>query len=118
MRGYDYYNIKNNPDTQELTQYNKNGMTIVLPDKGPNPSNPSAILCRTYGCQMVAMRYQLVDNFLMENTGFFDQGGYAFCLKPANLRYQAVTIPSPTPQNPSLSYATRTVSSNYYNFKS
>jgi hypothetical protein len=118
MRGYDYYNVKNNPDTQELAQYNKTGMTIVLPDKGVNPPNPSAILCRTYGCQMVAMRYQLVDNFLMENAGFFDQGGYAFCLKPANLRYQAVTIPTPTPQNPSLSYATRTVSSDYYNFKS
>jgi len=117
MRSYDYYNIKNNPDVQELTQYNKTGMTIVLPDKGVDPSNPSGLLCRTYGCQMVAMRYQLVDNLLMENTGFFDQGGYAFCLKPANLRYQAVTIPTPTPQNPALSYATRNVSSDYYSFK-
>jgi hypothetical protein len=116
MRCSDYYNIKNNPDTQELTEYNKRSMTIVLPDSGPNPVNPSAILCRTYGCQMVAMRYQYVDNFLMENALFFDNVGYAFVLKPVELRYQVVTIPTPTPQNPNYSYQTRNVSTDYYNF--
>jgi hypothetical protein len=116
MREYDFYNVKNNPDTQELTEYNKRNMTIVFPDKGASPPNPSAILCRAYGCQMVAMRYQLVDNFLFENTGFFDRSGYAFSLKPDYLRYVQVTIPEPIPQNPAYSYATRTVSSDYYNF--
>ena len=71
MRGCDYYNIKNNPDAQELTEFNKKAMTIVMPDNGINPSNPSGMLCRTYGCQMVAMRYQMVDNFLMENAVLF-----------------------------------------------
>lgn len=116
MREYDYYNVKNNPDTQELTDYNRRNMTIVIPDKGANPPNPSGILCRAYGCQMVAMRYQYVDNFLIENTGFFDRSGYAFSLKPENLRYKVVTIPEPTPQNPAYSYGTRTVSSDFYNF--
>ena len=91
-------------------------MTIVFPDSGVSPSNPSGILCRTYGCQMVAMRYQMVDNFLMENAAFFDTGGYAFCLKPADLRYEPVTIPTPTPQKESNSYATRNVSTDYYSF--
>ena len=116
MRGYNYYDIKNNQDTQELTDYNMKAMTIVLPDNGVNPSNPSGMLCRAYGCQMVAMRYQLVDNFLMENAAFFDTAGYAFCLKPENLRYQEVTIPDPTPQNPNYSYGTRTASTDYYSF--
>jgi hypothetical protein len=116
MRGYNYYDVKNNPDTQELTDYNKRGMTIVFPDKGPSPSNPSGFLCRTYGCQMIAMRYQLVDNFLEENALFFDRCGYAFCLKPDNLRYHPVTIPDPTPQNPAYSYATRNASTDYYSF--
>jgi len=116
MREYDYYNVKNNPDINELTDYNKNGMTIVLPDNGPNPSNPSGLLCRASGCQMVAMRYQLVDNFLMENALFFDRGGYAFVLKPSELRYHPVTVPAPTPQLPEYSYATRTASTDYYNF--
>jgi len=116
MRGIDFYNIKNNPDTQELTQFNKTGMTIVFPDKGASPANPSSILCRTYGCQMVAMRYQLVDNFLIENAMFFDRSSYAFALKPEPLRYKPVTIPDPTPQNPEYSYATRNASTDYYSF--
>lgn len=116
MREYDYYNIKNNPDINELTDYNKQGMTIVLPDTGSNPANPSGIVSRASGCQMVAMRYQLVDNNLMENTQFFDRAGYAFALKPADLRYEPVTVAAPTPQNPQYSYATRNVSTDYYNF--
>jgi hypothetical protein len=114
MRGYNYYDVKNNPDINELTEYNKRNMTIVFPDIGINPSNPSGTLCRALGCQMVAMRYQMVDNFLIESTAFFDKSNYAFCLKPIDLRYIPVTIPDPTPQNPNYSYATRTVSTDYY----
>ena len=46
----------------------------------------------------------------------FNQAGYAFALKPANLRYIPVTIPAPTPQNPALSYQKRTITSDYYSF--
>ena len=117
MRGYRYFDVKNNPDVQELTEYNKTAMTIVFPDKGADPPNPSGPLCRTYGCQMIAMQYQKVENMLIENRTFFEGCGYAFCLKPANLRNQPVTIPVPTPQNPAYSYATRNVSTDYYSFK-
>jgi hypothetical protein len=116
MREYDFYNVKNNPDINELTDFNRRGMTIVLPDTGASPSNPSGMTCRASGCQMVAMRYQLVDNFLMENALFFDRAGYAFALKPVNLRYEPVTVPAPTPQNPEYSYATRTASTDFYSF--
>jgi hypothetical protein len=116
MRGYTYYNVKNNPDVQELTEYNRKNMTIVFPDNGSNPVNSSGALCRAYGCQMVAMRYQYVDNFLLENDLFFDRATYAFSLKPEALRYKPVTIPEPTPQNPEYSYATRTSSTDYYSF--
>jgi hypothetical protein len=116
VRAYNYYNVKNTPDINELTEYNKRAMTIVLPDVGINPPNPSGYLCRASGCQMVAMRYQYVDNFLMENAAFFDNAGYAFALKPIELRYQVVTIPTPTPQNPNYSYQTRNVATDYYNF--
>lgn len=117
MRKYNYYNVKNNPDMNELIEFNRRGMTIVLPDNGINPPNPSGIICRANGCQMVAMRYQFVDNNLMENTLYFDRCKYAFCLKPEALRYKPVTIPAPTPQNPNYSYGTREVSTDYYNFK-
>ena len=117
MRALPYYDVKNTPDVNELEQFNQRCMTIVFPDSGINPSNPSGMLCRAVGCQMVAMRYQYVDNFLKENAIFFDQGGYAFVLKPENLRYKQVTIPTPKPQNPAYSYQTRNVTTDYYSFK-
>jgi hypothetical protein len=117
MRCMDYYDVKNNPDTQELTEYNRRNITMVMPDNGINPENPSSTLCRTYGCQMVAMRYQYVDNYLLENTMFFDRSGYAFALKPLALRYNPVTIAEPTPQNPAYSYETRSAETDYYSFK-
>jgi hypothetical protein len=116
MREYDFYNVKNNPDINELTEFNRRGMTIVVPDNGSSPANPNGMICRASGCQMVAIRYQLVDNYLMENALFFDRAGYAFALKPFELRYQPVTVPAPTPQNPAYSYATRTASSDFYSF--
>jgi hypothetical protein len=116
MRALNYYDVKNSPDINELTNFNKTGMTITLPDSGANPSNPSGVLCRAAGCQLVAMRYQMTDNFLKENALFFDEGGYAFVLKPADLRFQEVTIPDPKPQNPAYSYGTRNTSTDYYSF--
>jgi hypothetical protein len=116
MRAYDYYNVKNNPDINELTGFNMSAMTIVLPDSGVNPDNPSGMLCRAAGCQMVAMRFQHIDNFLEENAVFFNEASYAFALKPADLRYTAATIPDPTPQVPQNSYQTRNASTDYYSF--
>ena len=116
MRAYSYYDVKNNPDLEELREYNKRNMTIVFPDNGSNPENPNGVLSRDAGCQMVAMRYQTVDNYLLQNTSFFDNCGYAFCLKPENLRYKPVTIPEATPQDPALSYATRNVTTDFYSF--
>jgi hypothetical protein len=116
MRAYPYYSVKNTPDINELQEFNKRCMTIVFPDDGVNPSNPSSVLCRETGCQMVAMRYQYVDNFLQENASFFQEAGYAFALKPANLRYQEVTISKPKPQNPAYSYGTRNIKTDFYNF--
>jgi len=116
MRTYHYTDVANNQDVNELTEFNKRGMTIVFPDNKSNPSNPSGILCMEYGCQMVAMRYQQVDNYLEQNTLFFDRSQYAFALKPQRLRYVPVVIKDPTPQKKGYSYATRKVGTDYYNF--
>jgi hypothetical protein len=43
IRSYPYFGVKNVPDIDELSNYNKGSfMTIVLPDGGVNPPNPSA----------------------------------------------------------------------------
>lgn len=116
MRALHYYDIKYTPDMNELIAFNKQNMTIGMPDKGSNPENPSSLVMREMGCQLLAMRYQKVDVNVEENDAFFEENGYAFVLKPENLRYIPVTIPAPPPQNPQLSYATRSVSSDFYSF--
>jgi hypothetical protein len=79
MRAYRFKDIKEH-DT-ELLGFNRQNMTIVFPDKGSNPPNPNAKLCRDNGCQMVAMRYQTDDAAFKEDEKFFNQAGHAFALK-------------------------------------
>jgi len=117
MRALHYYDIKYTPDLTELVDFNKQNMTIGLPDKGTNPDNPSSIVMRETGCQMLGMRYQITDTNSAENNMFFDNHGHAFVLKPEPLRYIPVTIPAPPPQNPELSFATKTVQSDFYKFE-
>jgi hypothetical protein len=117
MRALYYYDIKNTPDINEIIEYNKLCMTIGMPDKGNDPDNPSFIVTSEMGCQMTAARFQKVDTNLENYTIYFDEKGYAFVLKPERLRYVPVTIPTPEPQKPQLSYATRDVSSDFYNFE-
>jgi len=116
MRSLHYYDIKYTPDLNELINFNKQNMTIGMPDKGSNPENPSSVVMRETGCQLLGMRYQYIDVNIEENDIFFDENGFAFVLKPEPLRYVPVTIPLPPPQNPELSYATRSVQSDFYKF--
>jgi hypothetical protein len=117
MRALHYYDIKYSPDMAELIEFNKQNMTIGMPDKGANPENPSSVVMRETGCQLLAMRYQNVDTNVEENDVFFDENGYAFALKPEPLRYKQVTVELPPAQNPELAYATRTVESDFYRFE-
>ena len=91
-------------------------MTLELPNVSANDKNPSAALAQKYGVQMVAMNYQNYDSNLEYNEEFFAKAGYAFVLKPAELRYTITTIPPPNSQNPALSYANRQYKSDYFNF--
>ena len=117
MRALHYYDIINAPDMVELIEYNKLNMTIGMPDKGSNPDNPSSITMRTYGVQLLALRYQTVDTNLEENDMFFNDAGRAFVLKPEKLRYIPETIPDPPAQDQAVSFATRDVKSDFYQFE-
>lgn len=116
MRALHYHDIKYAPDTTELTEFNKKFMTIGMPDKGSNPSNPSGIVMRETGCQFLGMRFQTTDTYLKETLEFFDLAGYAFVLKPERLRYTPITVPTPKKQDPKLSYATREIDGGFYKF--
>ena len=116
MRALNYYDVKFTPDMNELQEYNKRNMTICLPDKGENPVNPSGIISRELGCQMLAMRYELFDTNLQENITFFDESRYAFVLKPEKLRYKEIVIEDTPKNNPLLNFETRTTKTDYYSF--
>ena len=116
MRALHYYDIKYTPDMNELIEFNKLNMTLGMPDKGAAPTNPSAAVMREMGVQLLAMRYPYVDSNVEESDAFFNAAGTAFVLKPERLRYVPVEIPVPPPQNPDVSYATRTVQSDFYKF--
>ena len=117
MKALHYYDIMYTENSDELIEYNKLNMTIGMPDTGSNPDNPGGATMRANGCQLLALRYQVIDTNLEENDLFFNEERHAFVLKPINLRYVPKTIPEPEPQDPKLSYATREVSSDFYNFE-
>jgi hypothetical protein len=116
MRALHYYDIQYTPDMNELIEYNKQNMTIGMPDKGSDPANPNSVVMREMGIQMLAMRYQEIDTNVEENDALFNENGYAFVLKPEKLRYVPETIEKPAAQRPELSYDTRTIQSDYYKF--
>ena len=106
MRQLSVNEVVNNPNTVELTQYNKRNMTICIPnEKELSPPNPSSVLCRNLGIQMVAVRYQTSDVNLEEQTYYFNAENHAFVLKPAKFRYIQKCIPIPKKQNKALSFA-------------
>jgi len=116
MRALRNNDIKNTYDINELKNFNKKNMTIAMPNTGSNPSNLSGVAARITGCQMIAMRFQHDDVNLKESEAFFNNAGCAFVLKPENLRDIPTTVPKPTPQNPAVSYETRTISTKNYSF--
>ena len=100
-----------------LTNFNKKNMSVVLPDTQVNDFNPNFNIARTYGCQFIGMSFQNYDVNLQHYNEFFDSNRSAFVLKPKELRFIPVTIPVPEPQDPKLSYETRPIKSDFYNYK-
>jgi hypothetical protein len=109
-----YNDIEYTQTPDDLINQNRRAMTIGVPNKGSNPSNPSSAVMRSMGIQMLAMRYQMVDANVEENDLFFNEAGHAFALKPENLRAIVTVIEDPVKQDPAYSYETRTVKGDFY----
>ena len=74
-RALHYHDIKHTSDMEELIDFNKQNMTFGMPDTGSNPSNPSSIVMREMGCQLLAMRYPIIDVNIEENDIFLMKMG-------------------------------------------
>jgi len=106
---YTYFGVKNVGDPQIFKDANKKNMCLVLPEKGGRPINDGHNGPFTWGCQMVAMCFQeeARDEKLKAYEDKFASVGYAFILKPEDLRYVPITIPAPKPPNPKASMESR-----------
>tara|TARA_B100001057_G_scaffold500963_1_gene619277 strand:- start:5138 stop:6316 length:1179 start_codon:yes stop_codon:yes gene_type:complete len=100
----------------DLTDFNKRNMSIVIPTLGNRGSNPNFNIARNYGCQFCAMSFQTMDTNLQHYIEFFNENSAAFVLKPDSQRFIPVTISKPAKQDPKLSYATRKIESDFYNY--
>ena len=113
------FDVLNGPNITELTTFNKQYMTIVLPDYSMSAENYDPMPPSLAGCQCMALSFQLLrDGNLAVYNEWFEAGPMksAFLLKPAELMFTPQTIPVPTPQNPQLSFASRPLQSDMYSF--
>ena len=115
MRGVRYSEgVKYTPDMDELIEYNKKCMTIVMPDLSGSDSNYAVSLSIKTGCQLNAMSFQNFDANMEYYDMMFDSTGSAFILKPEALRFVPITVPAPDPPNPEYSYEQRETNTDYY----
>ena len=102
------YNIEFNNSPEGLEESNKIKCTLTMPDISTGNgkvSNVKATMQRTYGCQMICMNYQLLDDKMEEYLNYHNvKHGSAFVLKPEHLRYIPIKLKKPQKQNPELSH--------------
>jgi len=106
---YTYFGVKNVGDPQAFKDANKKNMCLVVPDKGGRPINDGHNGPFTWGCQIATMCFQKEarDEKLKAYEDKFASVGYAFILKPEDLRYVPITIAPPAPPNPKSSMEAR-----------
>jgi hypothetical protein len=102
-------------DFDELINYNRRNITLVVPDMtSADIKNKNPEICFTYGCQWVLMNYGSVDEGMEFYTGKF--GENSFILKPEELRYKPVKYKTPPPQNPNVSFQPKRMQSPIFDF--
>jgi hypothetical protein len=113
------FDVLSGPDITELTSFNKQFMTIVLPVPSMSAENYEPMAPSLAGCQCMAQSFQLTrDGNLAVYNDWFESGPMksAFLLKPKDLMFVPQTIDAPKPQDPKLSFASRPLQSNMYSF--
>lgn len=102
-----FTDIKNTNSPKEVVDFNRQNMTIVLPDLNENNTNYIYVVPRLLGCQFIAMNFQNKDQNLISYNSFFDNGKCAFIPRPAELLYVPVLVPAPKPIDKALLFSTK-----------
>ena len=99
LRTYRNYDIENANDLEEITNFNKGSMAIVLPDYNDQNDNKSYMYAKEAGVQFITMNFQKFDSAFKMYSLLFDAAGSAFILKPDHLRFHNVTLEDPVETN-------------------
>lgn len=102
-------------DHDELINYNKRNITLVVPDLDTaSMENKNAEVLYSFGCQWVLVNYGSPDSAMEYYVGRF--GDTAFVLKPDELRYKPVTYKAPEPQTPAVSFQPKRMTSPLFDY--
>lgn len=99
LRRMTYSQASQPHDADELINYNRNHITMVVPDVGEDLKNNNPQILLTYGCQLNMMNYGSIDDMMELYIGEFQEN--SIVLKPAALRplkpkkYKTPTMPDP-----------------------
>ena len=112
-----------------LISETKDKYTIVLPDLENSLENYDYYKALTNGCQIMAMKFQNMDDNLIKYNDYFmsnEAGGYSFVLKPHNLLYNnsetirvtpsEINLTTSGPQGKILIYNLTNYNTLYYEF--
>jgi hypothetical protein len=100
LRRYTYSQGAQPHDHEELIDYNRNHITMVIPDNLEDLKNNNPEILFTYGCQWNLMNYGSIDDMMELYIGEFQEN--SILLKPAALRplkekkYKVPTMPDPS----------------------
>uniref|UniRef100_A0A6C0EP96 PI-PLC Y-box domain-containing protein n=1 Tax=viral metagenome TaxID=1070528 RepID=A0A6C0EP96_9ZZZZ len=99
LRRMTYTQASQPHDHDELIDYNRNNITMVVPDIGEDLVNNNPQILFTFGCQWIMMNYGSIDSMMELYIGEFQEN--SIVLKPAALRplkpkkYKKPTMPDP-----------------------
>lgn len=99
LRRLTYTQASQPHDHDELVNYNRNNITMVVPDIGEDLKNMNPQILFTFGCQWIMMNYGSIDDMMELYIGEFQENSAV--LKPAALRplrpkkYKQPTMPDP-----------------------
>ena len=101
-------------DQDELINFNRNNITMVVPDIGDDLVNTNPQILFTYGCQWIMMNYGSIDNMMELYISEFQQNSVV--IKPAALRaLKPKKYKKPTQADPAVSFQPMQHKSPIYN---
>jgi hypothetical protein len=103
LRRLTYTQASQTYDSEELIEFNRNNVTMVVPDAGTDLVNYNPEILFTYGCQWNMMSYGSPDTMMELYIGHFQEN--SFVIKPEALRAKKPPqLKTPTMPDPVVSF--------------